>query len=90
MQEMVKQPGSYVRPHVMIKENNTITKDCRICGKSILYKKQYHYISPVAEVKLTICRDCGVREYYGAAGKGNKTYKKHMIDKTLFGLENND
>lgn len=78
-----------LRPTVILKTNNTITQECRMCGKHILYKKQYSYVSPYTEVKLTVCRDCGVREYYGTKGKSTKTYKRHMRDKLLFGVEDN-
>ena len=78
-----------LRPTVLLKANNTITQECRMCGKHILNKKQYSYVSPYTEVKLTVCRDCGVREYYGTRGKSTKTYKRHMRDKLLFGVEEN-
>ena len=38
---------------MILKTNNTITQECRMCGKHILYKKQYSYVSPYTEVKLT-------------------------------------
>lgn len=89
MREMVRQSGSYMTPNIILKTNNSITKNCRICDKSILHKNQYYYISPIAEIKLTICRNCAVREYYGTSGKMNKKYRKHMINETLFGLKDN-
>ena len=88
-QEMAELTGKYMLPVLIFKKSNFISKECRICGKDILYKKQYYYTSPLSGTKLTVCRDCGVREYYGTSGKMNKKYRKHMINETLFGLKDN-
>lgn len=86
---MVELTGNYVLPTVILKKNNATTKECRMCGKDVLYKKQYYYTSPLSGTKLTVCRDCGVREYYGTKGKSTKKYKRHIQKKTIFGLEEN-
>jgi len=87
---MVEQAGNYVLPVIILKKNNAITKECRICGRKILYKKQYYYTSPLSGTKLTICKECGVREYYGTRGKSSRKYKRHMSDKRIFGIEENE
>ena len=87
---MVELTGNYVLPIVIQKKNNTIIKECRMCGKDVLYKKQYYYISPLSGTKLTGCKNSGIREYYGTKGKYTKKYKRHMSNHKIFGIKNND
>ena len=87
---MAELTGKYMLPVLIFKKSNFISKECRICGKDILYKKQYYYTSPLFGTKLTVCRDCGVREYYGTKGKSTKKYKKDIVDKKVFGIDDND
>ena len=77
-------------PVIISKTNNVITKKCRMCDKDILYKKQYYYTSPISGTKLTICKQCGIREYYGSRGKLTKVYKRHVKKKKMFGIEDNE
>jgi len=88
--EMAELTGKYMLPVLILKNNNAITKKCRMCGKEILYKKQYYYTSPISGTKLTVCRDCGVREYYGTKGKYIKKYKRDVTNKKVFGVDEND
>jgi len=88
--EMAELTGKYMLPIIIFKKSNFISKECRICGKDILYKKQYYYTSPLSGTKLTVCRDCGVREYYGTKGKYTKKYKKDLVNKKVFGINDND
>ena len=88
--EMVESTGNYVLPIVILKKNNAITKECRMCSRNIHYKKQYYYTSPLSGTKLTVCKDCGVREYYGTKGKSTKKYKRHILKKKIFGIESNE
>ena len=60
-------------------------KECRMCGRDIQKKQKYSYISPLTEVKLTVCKQCAIREYYGTSGASNKLYKKETSQKKLFG-----
>ena len=87
---MAELTGKYMLPVIIFKKSNFISKECRICGKDILYKKQYYYTSPLSGTKLTVCRDCGVREYYGTKGKSTKKYKKDIMNKKVFGIDDND
>ena len=88
----VEKTGSskYVLPVIILKTKNTITEECRMCGRDILYKKQYYYTSPLSNTKLTICKPCAIREYYGTRGKATRNYKRHSKRKRMFGIEGND
>lgn len=59
--------------------------NCRMCGVDIRHKVKCSYISPISETKLTICKKCAIREYYGSK---NKRYKKHIKENKLFGNKN--
>jgi len=87
--EMAELTGNYVLPIVILKKNNAITRECRMCGKEVLHKKQYYYTSPLSGTKLTVCRDCGVREYYGTKGKSTKKYKRHISNDRIFDIKEN-
>ena len=88
--EMAELTGNYVLPIVILKNNNATTKECRMCGKDVLYKKQYYYTSPLSGTKLTVCKNCGIREYYGTKGKYTKKYKRHMSNHKIFGIKHNE
>ncbi len=61
----------------IIRENClSYISECRMCGKDIKNKVKCSYISPISEVKLTICKPCAIREYYGKK-KQQKIQKAH-------------
>lgn len=89
---MANQAGSikYMRPVVIKLGDSFHRKECRMCGRDISKIQNYSYISPVSETKLTICRVCSVREYYGTGGKMSLRYKTDVANNKLFGVEGND
>jgi len=77
-----------VRP--IIRTNSlSYINNCRICDKDIKNKEKLSYISPITEVKLTVCKLCAIREYYGSGGKNTKMYKQHIKNNKLFGYNDN-
>tara|TARA_R110002020_G_scaffold220638_2_gene428528 strand:+ start:2111 stop:2350 length:240 start_codon:yes stop_codon:yes gene_type:complete len=60
-------------------------KECRMCGTDIQKKQKFSYVSPISEVKLTVCKKCAIREYYGTSATSSKLYKKETSQKKLFG-----
>ena len=79
-----------MRPGITILPEWFERKECRMCGVDIMNKPKYSYTSPIAEVKLTVCKKCAIREYYGTSGTNSKLYKKHMSNKKLFGVDSDE
>ena len=74
-----------MRPGIRLLPGWFERKECRMCGSDIQRKPKYSYTSPISEVKLTVCKKCAIREYYGTSGSSNKLYKKETSQKKLFG-----
>ena len=75
--------------------NNTTAKMVREKRMQNVWKGYSEQIEifihqPIAEVKLTVCKQCAIREYYGTSGSNSKLYKKHMSNKKLFGVDSNE
>ena len=58
---------------------------CDMCGSNIASVQQYQYTAPLSKDILTICRKCGIREYYGTASTQGKVWKKEQKLSLLFG-----
>jgi|TARA_R110000744_G_scaffold81015_4_gene159235 ribosome-binding protein aMBF1 (putative translation factor) len=75
-----------MRPGIRLLPGWFERKECRMCGSDIQRKPKYSYTSPLSEVKLTVCKKCAIREYYGTSGSNSKLYKKDVSNKKLFGV----
>jgi ribosome-binding protein aMBF1 (putative translation factor) len=79
-----------MRPGIRLLPGWFERKECRMCGSDIQRKPKYSYTSPLSEVKLTVCKKCAIREYYGTSGSNSKLYKKDVSNKKLFGVNIDD
>ena len=75
-----------MRPGIRLLPGWFERKECRMCGSDIQRKPKYSYTSPLSAVKLTVCKKCAIREYYGTSGSNSKLYKKDVSNKKLFGV----